>query len=54
MGGRYIDPTGTVQGPFSAADMSNWYEAGYLKDLDLPIVGHVRTPTGLSPSSHGS
>jgi len=38
---RYIDPTGTVQGPFSATDMSDWYKAGYLKDLDLPVIGHV-------------
>lgn len=47
LGGRYIDPTGTVQGPFSASDMSDWYKAGYLKDLDLPVVGHVRTLTPL-------
>lgn len=48
---RYIDPTGTVQGPFSAADMSDWYKAGYLKDLDLPVVGHDRrvAPPGLPP-----
>ena len=41
---------GTVQGPFSASDMTDWYKAGYLKDLDLPVVGHVRTLTPLYPT----
>ena len=38
----YIDPKGTVQGPFTASDMTDWFKAGYLQDLELPILGHVR------------
>lgn len=38
----YIDPSGTVQGPFPANNMITWYQEGYLHDLSLPICGTVR------------
>ena len=38
---RYIDPTGTVQGPFPAGHMVTWYEQGHLMTT-LPVCGSVR------------
>ena len=38
---RYRDPSGTVQGPFPAGSMVEWYGAGYL-GADLPTCGASR------------
>ncbi|KAK9822206.1 hypothetical protein WJX81_005370 [Elliptochloris bilobata] len=39
---RYIDPSGTVQGPFDAGAMLTWYKAFYLHDMNLPVCGTER------------
>ncbi|XP_023546983.1 uncharacterized protein LOC111805921 [Cucurbita pepo subsp. pepo] len=33
---HYIDPSGAIQGPFSGADIIQWFEGGYF-GLDLPV-----------------
>jgi len=38
---RYIDYQGTVQGPFPAATMQQWYMSGDLPN-DLPVCGSER------------
>lgn len=33
---HYVDPSGSIQGPFSGADIIQWFESGYF-GLDLPV-----------------
>ena len=33
---HYIDPSGAIQGPFSGADIIQWFEGGYF-GLELPV-----------------
>ncbi|BDA43444.1 probable GRB10-interacting GYF protein 1 at N-terminal half [Coccomyxa sp. Obi] len=39
---RYIDPSGTVQGPFPAKNMLEWYRKGMLHDMGLKVCGAER------------
>ncbi|KAK9915406.1 hypothetical protein WJX75_008743 [Coccomyxa subellipsoidea] len=39
---RYIDPSGTVQGPFPARNMLEWYRKGMLHDMGLQVCGAER------------
>lgn len=38
---RYIDPSGTLQGPFPARNMLEWYRKGMLHDMGLMVCGAV-------------
>ena len=48
---RYIDPQGSMQGPFPARDMESWYQEGYLADPALKVCGAERkvAPPNLPP-----